>query len=313
MSLPPPASGVRRPWSDLPDSTVAAIERYLGAPVTSAETQPGGFSPAVAARITAANGRRAFVKAVEGASNPDAPEMYRREARIAAALPTWVPTPRLLRSFDDGETGWVVLIFEEIDGWNPETPWRRQDLLRVLEMLKTLWHEPAPSGMELQSAAAHLDGFGGWRTLAANPPAGLDGWSARNLDRLAALEADVLRAAGGDRLLHFDVRADNILLTGERAYLVDWPHASIGDPAADLAGFAPSVAMQGGPDPEELLRLSAVTADPDAVTVIVAAVAGYFTQRALLPSPPGLPTLRAFQEAQGVVARRWLAQRTGWA
>ena len=32
---------------------------------------------------------------------------------------------------------------------------------------------------------------------------------------------------------------------------------------------------------------------------------------AVQPSPPGLPTLRAFQDAQGSVAREWIAQRTG--
>ena len=48
------------------------------------------------------------------------------------------------------------------------------------------------------------------------------------------------------------------------------------------------------------------------IVVVVAAVAGFFTSRALQPPPSGLPTVRAFQAAQGDVARRWLAQRTGW-
>ncbi len=76
----------------------------------------------------------------------------------------------------------------------------------------------------------------------------------------------------------------------------------------------PSVAMRGGPLPEGLLGRCppARTADPMAVTAVVAAVAGFFTYQALQPSPPGLPTLRTFQDAQGIVARRWLAARTGW-
>jgi len=48
------------------------------------------------------------------------------------------------------------------------------------------------------------------------------------------------------------------------------------------------------------------------VTVLVAALAGFLVQRSLLPPPPGLPTLRAFQGAQGEVALRWLRRRTGW-
>jgi hypothetical protein len=46
--------------------------------------------------------------------------------------------------------------------------------------------------------------------------------------------------------------------------------------------------------------------------VRLAAVAGFFTHRAPEPPPPGLPTVRAFQAAQGIVARGWVAQRTGW-
>ena len=54
--------------------------------------------------------------------------------------------------------------------------------------------------------------------------------------------------------------------------------------------------------------------DPDpGITSVVAALAGYFARQALQPDPPGLPTLRAFQRAQGAVAIEWLRHRTGWA
>jgi hypothetical protein len=110
------------------------------------------------------------------------------------------------------------------------------------------------------------------------------------------------------------VRADNVLLTAGGVVFVDWPHACTGAPWFDVVAFAPSVALQGGPDPEWVLGRagSADGADPDAVTAVVAAVAGYFTWSAGLPSPPGLPTLRAFQAALGEHARAWLRRRTGW-
>lgn len=312
MSSPPPASGVRVPWSALPTRLLVQIEAQLGGPVVEAVSQPGGFSPAIAARVTSGNGNHAFIKACGPDRNPDSPGIYRQEARIAAALPAWVPAPRLQWTLDEGEHGWVVLMFEDIEGRNPPTPWREDDLTRVLETVRDLHTGTLPADMPAPSAAASLDEFGGWRRLAEDPLPGLDPWSSRYLDRLARLEGQALAAGQGDRLIHFDVRADNLVLARDRTYLVDWPHAGIGDPAIDLAGFAPSVAMQGGPEPEEILRRSGSDTDPDAVNAIVAAVAGLFTHRALLPPPPGLPTLRAFQDAQGVVARRWLAQRTGW-
>ncbi|MEV1203446.1 hypothetical protein, partial [Microbispora rosea] len=45
---------------------------------------------------------------------------------------------------------------------------------------------------------------------------------------------------------------------------------------------------------------------------VLAAVTGFFLQRGSLPAPPGLPTLRAFQLAQGRAALAWLRRRTGW-
>jgi Ser/Thr protein kinase RdoA (MazF antagonist) len=153
-----------------------------------------------------------------------------------------------------------------------------------------------------------------WKLLQQQRPDGLDDWSLRHLDKLVALDETASHAGAGETLLHFDIRADNLLLTPERVWFVDWPHACVGAAWVDLVGFAPSVTMQGGPTPELLLRRHPGyrDTDPDAITSVVAAIAGYFTHRALQPAPPGLPTVRAFQAAQGVVARRWLAERTGW-
>jgi len=53
-------------------------------------------------------------------------------------------------------------------------------------------------------------------------------------------------------------------------------------------------------------------ADPDSVSAFVASIAGYFTRMSLMPPPPGLPTVRLFQAAQGRVARHWIAQRQDW-
>jgi Ser/Thr protein kinase RdoA (MazF antagonist) len=110
-------------------------------------------------------------------------------------------------------------------------------------------------------------------------------------------------------LLHADIRADNLLLTRDGVMVVDWPHACRGAAFVDLVFFAPSVAMQGGPEPAALLGRSRAgrAASREALAAVVCALAGYFTERSLRPAPPGLPTLRGFQVAQGEVARRWLA------
>jgi aminoglycoside phosphotransferase (APT) family kinase protein len=154
--------------------------------------------------------------------------------------------------------------------------------------------------------------FTGWRTLAASPGRDhLDRWSRTHLDQLADLEATWAGHAAGDTLLHADIRADNILLTRQGAVVVDWPWACRGAAFTDLVLFAPSVALQGGPQPAELITSSRSggAASPHAVTALVCALAGYLTESSLRPPPQGLPTIRAFQAAHATIARQWLAER----
>ena len=321
-SEPPPAEGVRLDWSAIPEQVRLVVEQRLGSAVAIAVSQPTGFSPGVASRLRLADGRRVFVKAVGPAPNPGTPSMHRREARIVAALPTAISVPRLLWSYDDANTGWVVLVFEDVDGQHPTQPWDISELHRILDALSVLAEALTPSPLVPPIVTTAGDAFAnnvrGWGQLRDVEPSyleHLDAWSVRHLDALVELESRAVSAVAGNTLLHFDVRADNILLTPEKVWFVDWPWACVGAAWVDVVFFAPSVTMQGGPLPEYMMgHLSSCrTADPEATTAVVAAMAGYFTHQALKPPPPGLPTLRAFQAAQGAVAREWVGQRTGWA
>lgn len=286
----------------------------LGGSVQSAHTQPGGFSPGVAARLTLGNGRRAFVKAV-GDLNPDSPDLHRAEARVAAALPAHTPAPKFLGCVD--ADGWVILAYEDVDGRQPAQPWRRQELTRVLDAVADLAAALTPAPIEAPPAATRYGHVGrGWQDLAAargaDDLADLDPWARNHLEDLASLERSRWAAAvSGTTLAHGDVRADNILLTSDRVLFVDWPWACLAPRWFDLVAMLPSVAMQGGPPPEQVLAMHRVTRDanPDDVTTAVAALAGVWTFLGRRPDPPGLPTLRAFQRAQAVVALDWLAQR----
>ena len=273
------------------------------------------FSPGVAVRLTTASGRRVFLKAVGAEQNADSPRFHRREIAIAAALPTSAPTPRLLWSYN--RDGWVALIFEDIAGTQPQQPWRADELARVLgalnDLATALTPSPLPPTIAVHARDSALLNAAWWTRVRRDADPRLDPWSARHMNALIALEG-LAPAADGETLQHLDVRADNLLLTPERVYVVDWPHAQIGAPWLDLVGMAPSVAMQGGPEPEALLRDQPVLRGvaPEAIDAFIALLAGYFTWHAMQPPPPGIPTVRAFQDAQGIVARRWLARRRGW-
>ena len=284
-----------------------------------AATQPGGFSPGLAARLSLADGRRAFVKAVGASINPDSPGMHRREARIAAALPASVPTPRLLDTYDDGD--WIALIFEDIEGATPHVPWRPRELERVLTAVTELTALLTPAPIAVEPIADRMrDIFTGWRRLTADRTSGTDNlrgvdpWVTRHLADLVALEIVAADAAEGTTLLHTDIRADNVLLTPAKVFFVDWPWASRGAAWIDLLFMLPSVAMQGGPKPWELFDGQPLARGiPDErVTALVAVITGFFIWHSRQPSPPGLPTIRAFQRDQGVPALEWLKRRTAW-
>jgi aminoglycoside phosphotransferase (APT) family kinase protein len=312
---PPPARGSRLAWSAMPARLRTAVERQLGGRVVAAVTQPGGFSPGIAARLRLDDGRRAFVKAV-GDINPKSPDIHRAEARIAAALPPGTPAPRLLGCID--ADGWVILMLEDIEGRTPAMPWRAAELDRVLAAMTDLAAALTPAPIDAPEVATRFATLGrGWREVAQSRPgsaAWLDPWAASHLNELVALESEWAAGASGTTLAHADIRADNILLTPDRVVFVDWPWACLAAPWFDLVAMLPSVAMQGGPQPEEILARHPVarSADPAAVTAVAAALTGMFLWLARLPEEPGLPTLRAFQRGQGQVALAWLRRRTGW-
>jgi thiamine kinase-like enzyme len=308
---PPPAEGVRVHWDQLPAVLRDAIEQRIGGRVVEAVTQPGGFSPGLAARVRTGDGRRCFVKAVSELANPDTPALHRREAEVVAALPPEANVPRLHWIHD--EDGWVALGFDDIDGRMPAQPWRDDELRLVVEGLDRLHDILTPSPIASNSAA---EGFTslikGWDELKESK-APLDDWSSRNIERLIDLEAKTPAAVFGRTLLNFDVRADNILIAADRVYFVDWPWARIGAPFLEWLALAPSVYMQGGPKPEVLLRMAPLGAvDDSAINAVIASLTGYFLAHSYRPPPPGLPTVRAFQAAQGEIALDWLRERTGW-
>jgi aminoglycoside phosphotransferase (APT) family kinase protein len=291
------------------------IERACGARVVEAVTAPGGFSPGLAARVVCADGRRWFVKAASGQMNPDTPRLHRQEARILGDLDPLIrsgrlPAPRLRATAECGS--WFALILDDIDGRHPALPWEDGQVGQVLGALDRLADALTPAPITAPAIGQYLGAdFTGWRILAQDPgDERLDPWSRARLDDLAALEATWAGHAGGTTLLHADLRADNLLVTADGVVVVDWPHACRGAAFVDVALLAPSVAMQGGPPPADLLTRSRAgrSASPASLTATVCALAGYFTERSLRPPPPGLPTVRAFQAAQGEVTRRWLAQ-----
>jgi hypothetical protein len=319
---------MRPQWEQVPAAVRAAVEEVLGFPVVRAESQSGGYSPGVAARVHGPAGEQAFVKAVSSEANPLSPDLHRDEARFTALLPPDHPSPRLLGSYDDGT--WVALVLEAVDGRPPSVPWTEPDLEAAVAAVRG--QAQVKASPELPTVVeTHGPVLTGWRSLRADRPC-LTAWEDRHLAALAELEPTWEEAASGEDWVHLDSRGDNMLIRPDgTAVLVDWPWSCRGAAVFDAVGFVPSAIRDGAlgvvPEPsavlqmpwdqlgdacEELFDRFGAPAPADDVTALVCAFAGLMQHVMRQPPPPGIPAVRSFQAEQGHVACAWLARRTGW-
>jgi aminoglycoside phosphotransferase (APT) family kinase protein len=306
-------SEVRLRWAQVPEAIRGAVEGALQSAVVGEAVQSGGFSPGLASKLVLADGRRVFVKAINPDRDPHAPGLYRREIAVMGAMPSAVPAPGLVWSYDDGD--WVLLVTEWVDGRMPREPWDRGELERVLAALGEMAALLTPSPLAVPSVVEDLAAnFGAWRAMSEGGPldarAGV--WAAEHAEVLVGLEDSWAAAAKGDTLVHADLRADNMLLTESGVAVIDWPYAVAGAPWLDALFFLPSVAASTpGVDLEEVWASygPARGADADAVNAVLAALAGDWVRMSLLPAPPNLPTLREHQAAKGAAALAWLRSR----
>lgn len=294
------AVGVRMPFEEVPAGVRAWVERVLGSVVISATTQQGGFSPGVAARLVTASGRRAFVKAVGAALNPDTPTLFRNEIAAIQGVGPLPQAPRLYDVYDDGD--WVVLLLEDVEGRLPSHPWVREDAVRVLDALAELTEalDPSPWPEAPVAAVRSASFLSRWDRVIADGLAVPD-WAAGREQELADLARTGLRAlAAGKALAHWDLRADNILLTDDRVVFIDWAHAAVAPSWAD------TVILHG--DMRQSVALPALPDEPG-ITGFITAIAGGLWWGAAQPAPPGLPTIRAWQRRHALVHLDWVRER----
>jgi hypothetical protein len=199
---------------------------------------------------------------------------------------------------DDGDP--PILVIEDLRTGRWPPPWGRDAVDAVRQALETLAASAPPEWLEPVDREWLT---GGWAEIERDPEPFLStGMCSRTW-----LEASlpVLRKAAesapidGAALLHLDVRSDNICLTERGAVLVDWNQACIGNPELDVAAWLPSLRLEGGPEPEEILAGGGGFA---------AVLAGFFGSRVGLPPPPTAPQVREIQRAQLEVALAWAAR-----
>ena len=243
---------------------------------------------------------------------------HRREIEISRRLPAGVPAPRLLDAHDDGV--WVLLVFEDVPGRLPAQPWRRHDLDRVLTTVTDLARVLTPSPVD--ETVLGPPRLGGWSALANDGAAGelerLSPWAAAHLDDLTALERNASVAGttrnasvAGTTLQHGDLYPFNIMLTPDRVFVVDWPHAWVGAAHCDVVTLISSASLSGV-DPQPIAESHPLTRDLDPARIdeTLALHAGFLLRTAISAGPAADPSLVNMMLALGNASLRWLRART---
>ena len=275
---------------------VARAERALGGRATSwTRVESRGWSRNEHWTILLESGTRAFAKSAW--LEPSVTWM-RREREIYDCVSG--PFMARLLGWEDGERPLLVLEDLTEDGYFPPR-WRPGDVEAVLATLAEL------AEARVQGLRPFPDSWPQWTAVADDPAPFLSlgiassAWLDRALPELLAAENAL--TFSGRAVVHGDVRSDNLCIRGDRAVLVDWNFACLGNPAFDVAAWLPSLALEGGPQPEEI-------ADA-AVSPFAVAIAGYFAAHAGLPPEEGAPLVRGFQLAQLRVALPWTCRVLG--
>ena len=326
-------------WAQLPAELRDEIEATMNARVVEEISVVSGFSPGMGSLVRLSTGDQVFLKAARTLDAPECADLHRAEAKISVRLPAAVPMPRFLWGHGDGD--WIVLAYEAIDGYPPRIPWDPAVLGRVLDTLDDLARVPGarqiplpPAGPQLASATI------GWGRVQREPYPHLEHvspWAAQNLDRLVETELGVLVACEGESIVHGDMRAQNLAVTDDHVYVLDWPHAMRGAAWLDLAHLLVTVGAQGvegvfepvdveipcdgGPpvvhwdDAERAgAWLTAVFDDhplgaevhPEDLRSIVGGYAGFSLDTARRPAPPGRPWLPERAMGQALAGLAWL-------
>jgi hypothetical protein len=279
---------------------VARAERLLGSTAESwTRVESRGYAANEHWTVALHNGTRAFLKLA--APVDPCPQWLRDEERVYAAVAG--PFMPELLAWEDADR--PLLVLEDLSGCRWAPPWEPGDLSAVLD---------AFAAAAATTAAAPLPGLEtrrlpSWERVADDPGPLLSlgladaAWLERALPAL--LEATERTPLAGNALVHGDVRSDNLCFRDGAAVFYDWNHATIGNPAADVAFMLPSLRLDGGPEPDAVAR------EVPGANDFAAYLAGFFGGGAALPPPKGAPGVRAFQLAQLRVALPWACRVHG--
>lgn len=199
-------------FNKLPPPVRAAVQAHTGT-IRYARSVKAGINSTIASILDTESAGHVYLKGVP--EQHDAVMNQQREARVSPHVEEI--SPRML--WQETASGWDLIAFTAIEAarhadYAPGSP----DLAMLAAVLNTLAELPCPP-VPMMSAERR------WGAFLDNP-------------------ADVEHLAGAS-LLHTDYNEGNVLITKDRAWLVDWAWATRGAAFIDLACLIPRLIAAG--------------------------------------------------------------------
>lgn len=207
---------------DLSPDQQGAADRLRGLPIWPA---PPRILPCAGGRTNQnfrveADGRVYFARV--GIDLPHHFLMRENEARSYRLAADAGVAPPLVHAGD----GILVTDFVEGRTLRHDEPTEDKHLLLIADALRRMHAAPIPAGLHAFDPVAICRGYLDGLPATAMPPA--------NRRRLESV-LDRAPALTARSLIHADLIAENVIIQGARAYIIDWEYAGAGDPGVDLA------------------------------------------------------------------------------
>jgi len=265
------------------------IAALLGRDVDRLSKVSRGYTGALRYIVEMSGGETAFAKC---ATDERTSAWLTAEYRVYQELS--VPHIPVFMGWDQDND--PILVLEDLSSCTWPPPWRPEQIDAVLLALDDI-HNTSITVPEYAELFTHR----GWHEVAEMPEPFLSmglvtaDWLAESLPVL--IEARDRVTTTGVSLTHFDLRSDNVCFRDEKALLIDWSNACLGNADLDTAFWLPRLNAEGGPKPQEILPHRGDLA---------AYVTGYFASRAGLPAPGAGTIVRDLQRRQLEAGLRWV-------